>query len=44
MKVKLEVAIPDYEVVDVPIYYETNIMKVASKLDLVTVELVIERL
>ena len=43
MKVKFEVEIPDYEIVDVPIYYETNIMKVANKLDLVTVERVIEK-
>ena len=43
MKVKFEVDIPDYEVVDVPIYYETNIMKVSNKLDLVTVERVIEK-
>ena len=43
MKVKFEVEIPDYEVVDVPIYYETNIMKVSNKLDLVTVERVIEK-
>ena len=43
MKVKFEVEIPDYEVVDVPIYYETNIMKVSDKLDLVTVESVIEK-
>ena len=43
MKVKFEVEIPDYEIVDVPVYYETNIMKVANKLDLVRVELVIEK-
>ena len=43
MKVKFEVEIPDYEIVDVPAYYETNIMKVANKLDLVRVELVIEK-
>ena len=43
MKVKFEVEIPDYEIVDVPIYFETNIMKVANKLDLVTVERVIEK-
>ena len=43
MKVKFEVEIPDYEIVDVPVYYETNIMKVGNKLDLVTVERVIEK-
>ena len=43
MKVKFEVEIPDYEIVDVPVYYETNIMKVANKLELVTVERVIEK-
>ena len=43
MKVKFEVEIPDYEIVDVPVYYETNIMKVANKLDLVRVERVIEK-
>ena len=43
MKVKFEVEIPDYEIVDVPVYYETNIMKVGDKLDLVTVERVIEK-
>ena len=43
MKVKFEVEIPDYEVVDVPIYYETNIMKVGDKLDVVKVERVIEK-
>ena len=43
MKVKFEVEIPDYEIVDVPIYYETNIMKVSNKLDLVAVERVIEK-
>ena len=43
MKVKFEVEIPDYEVVDVPVYYETNIMKVSNKLDLITVERVIEK-
>ena len=43
MKVKFEVEIPDYEVVDVPIYYETNIMKVSNKLDVVKVERVIEK-
>ena len=26
MKVKFEVEITDYEIVDVPVYYETNIM------------------
>ena len=43
MKVKFEVGIPNYEIVDVPIYYETNIMKVGNKLDLVIVERVIEK-
>ena len=43
MKVKFEVEIPDYEVVDVPVYYETNIMKVGDKLDVVKVERVIEK-
>ena len=43
MKLKFEVEIPDYEIVDVPVYYETNIMKVANKLDLETVERVIEK-
>ena len=43
MKVKFEVEIPDYEIVDVPIHYETDIMKVANKLDLETVESVIEK-
>ena len=43
MKVKFEVEIPDYEVVDVPVYYETNIIKVSNKLDLLTVERVIEK-
>lgn len=43
MKVKFKVEIPDYEVVDVPIYYETNIMKVSNKLDLVKVGRVIEK-
>ena len=43
MKVKFEVEIPDYEVVDVPVYYETNIMKVSNELDLETVESVIEK-
>ena len=43
MKAKFEVEIPDYEVVDVPVYYETNIMKVGDKLDLITVERVIEK-
>ena len=43
MKVKFEVEIPDYEIVDVPVYYETNIMKVSNKLNLVTVERVIEK-
>ena len=43
MKVKFEVEIPDYEIVDVPIYYETNIMKVGDKLDVVKVERVIEK-
>ena len=43
MKVKFEVEIPDYEVVDVPVYYETNIMKVSNKLDLEIVERVIEK-
>ena len=43
MKVKFEVEIPDYEIVDVPIYYETDIMKVSNKLYLVTVERVIEK-
>ena len=32
MKVKFEVEIHDYEVVNVPVYYETNIMKVGNKL------------
>ena len=31
MKVKFEVEIPDYEIVDVPVYYETNIMKVGEQ-------------
>ena len=43
MKVKFEVEIPDYEIVDVPVYYETNIMKVGDKLDVVKVERVIEK-
>ena len=43
MKVKFEVEIPDYEIVNAPIYYETNIMRVANKLDLETVELAIEK-
>ena len=43
MKVKFEVEIPDYEIVDVPIYYETNIMQVGDKLDVVKVERVIEK-
>ena len=43
MKVKFEVEIPDYEVVDVPIYYETDIMQVGDKLDVVKVERVIEK-
>ena len=43
MKVKFEVEIPDYEIVDVPVYYETNIMKVRDKLDVVKVERVIEK-
>ena len=43
MKVKFEVEIPDYEIVDVPVYYETNIMKVGYKLDVVKVERVIEK-
>ena len=43
MKVKFEVEIPDYEVVDVPVYYETNIMKVGDILDVVKVERVIEK-
>lgn len=43
MKVKFEVEIPDYEVVDVPIYYETNIMRVGDILDVVKVERVIEK-
>ena len=43
MKLKFEVEIPDYEVVDVPVYYETNIMKVSNKLDLEIVEHVIEK-
>ncbi len=43
MKVKFEIEIPDYEIVDVPVYYETNIMKVANKLDLAIVERVIEK-
>ena len=38
-----ESKIPDYEIVDVPIYYETNIMKVGDKLDVVKVERVIEK-
>ena len=43
MKVKFEAEIPDYEIVDVPVYYETNIMKVGDKLDVVKVERVIEK-
>ena len=43
MKVKFEVEIPDYEVVDVPVYYETDIMQVGDKLDVVKVERVIEK-
>ena len=43
MKVKFEVEIPDYEIVDVPVYYETNIMKVGDKLDVVKVERLIEK-
>ena len=43
MKLKFEVEIPDCEVVDVPVYYETNIMKVSNKLDLEIVERVIEK-
>ena len=43
MKVKFEVEIPDYEIVDVPVYYETNIMKVGDILDVVKVERVIEK-
>ena len=43
MKVKFEVEIPDYEIVDVPVYYETNIMQVGDKLDVVKVERVIEK-
>ena len=43
MKVKFEVEIPDYEIVDVPVYYETSIMKVGDKLDVVKVERVIEK-
>ena len=43
MRVKFEVEIHDYEVVNVPVYYETNIMKVGNKLDLVTVERGIEK-
>ena len=43
MKVKFEVEIPDYEIVDVPVYYQTNIVKVGDKLDVVKVERVIEK-
>ena len=43
MKVKFEVEIPDYEIVDVPVYYGTNIMKVGDKLDVAKVERVIEK-
>ena len=43
MKVKFEVEIPDYDIVDVPVYYATNIMKAANKLDVVKVERVIEK-
>ena len=43
MKVKFEVEIPDYEIVNVPVYYETDIMQVGDKLDVVKVERVIEK-